>query len=203
MNVTRLLFGSQFLQLIQEGQQVDQLIENGGVDLLKKSTPVQENALNIQWYRLSRPNPFSVGIIIILLEIVLAWGWATLIFHFKLPVELSALFLYSITPFMCIFIVLIPYGLGRGYISGLLLIYCFHLFNILLTSAVFLLILIKSVELNEWMKQLYFFPLQLLVIYLCRHTINSNSFYKIISFFRTTRLLVEAKKAREKLQSTK
>ena len=74
MNIKSFLFGIQFLRLIQEGRQIDKLIKNGGVGLLKKSTPEQENALNIQWYRLSRPNPFSVGIILMLLAVSVPWG---------------------------------------------------------------------------------------------------------------------------------
>ncbi|PAN76311.1 hypothetical protein CIW68_07590 [Enterobacter cloacae] len=203
MNILTLLTGPRFQLLIKEGEQVDRLIKNSGEALLKQSSPEQENALNLQWYRHSLPNPFSVGIILILLVILLAWGWATLIFSFRLPIESSVILLFSITPFMCILLVLIPWGLGRGYVSGLLLILYFYLFDILLTLVVFFLMVIKSTELNEWMKQLNFFPLQLLVIYLCRYVMNSNSFYTIVSFFRTTRLLVEAKKARKKSQGAK
>ncbi|WP_320708251.1 hypothetical protein [Enterobacter cloacae] len=203
MNIKIFLFGIQFLRLIQEGRQIDKLIKNGGVGLLKKSTPEQESALNIQWYRLSRPNPFSVGITLMLLAVSVPWGWGSIIDYFDLPIPSSAILSLSIVPFLSIYASFIPYTLGRGYISGLLLTRHFYLFNIFLTLSGFCLILIKSIVLNAWMKQLYTFPLQLLVIYLCRYTINSNSFYKTISFSRTTRLLVEAKKAREKLQSTK
>ncbi|ASQ19577.1 hypothetical protein BJM06_03823 [Enterobacter cloacae] len=203
MNILTLLTGPRFQLLIKEVEQVDRLIKNSGEALLKQSSPEQGNALNLQWYRHSLPNPFSVGIILILLVILLAWGWATLIFSFRLPIESSVILLFSITPFMCVLLVLIPWGLGRGYVSGLLLILYFYLFDILLTLVVFFLMVIKSTELNEWMKQLNFFPLQLLVIYLCRHVMNSNSFYTIVSFFRTTRLLVEAKKVRKKISEAK
>lgn len=166
MNILTLLTGPRFQLLIKEGEQVDRLIKNSGEALLKQSSPEQENALNLQWYQHSLPNAFSVGIILILLIILLAWGWATLISSFRLPIESSVILLFSITPFMCILLVLIPWGLGRGYVSGLFLTLYFYLFDILLTLVVFFLMVIKSTELNEWMKQLNFFPLQLLVIYL-------------------------------------
>ncbi|MEG6448618.1 hypothetical protein, partial [Enterobacter cloacae] len=93
--------------------------------------------------------------------------------------------------------------LVRTFPSGLLLIHYFYLFDLLLTLIAFFLMVIKSAGLNEWMGQLDFLPLQLLIFYLCRYVMNSRSFYKTISFNRTTRMLVEAKKVREKLQNTK
>lgn len=104
---------------------------------------------------------------------------------------------------MGVYLPFMPYTLGRGYASGLLLIYYFYLFNLLLTLIAFFLMVIKSAGLNEWMGQLDFLPLQLLIFYLCRYVMNSRSFYKKISFNRTTRMLAEAKKAREKLRNTK
>ncbi|MEY7127761.1 hypothetical protein, partial [Enterobacter cloacae] len=106
----------------------------------------------------------------------------------------------SIMPFAGIYAAFIPWGLGRGYVIGLRLIRYFYLFNVLLTLTGFFLTVIKSIEINDWIGQFSFFPLQLLGIYLCRHVMNSNAFYTIVSFFRTTRLLVEAKKARKKTQ---
>ena len=203
MNIIRLLTGSRFQLLIQEGKQVDQLIKNSGEALLKQSSPEQENALHLQWYQHSLPNPFPVGIIVMLLIPPLVWGWTTIIYYFDLPVPLSAILSISISPFMGVYIAFILWRLGRGYVSGLRFIHYFYLFNVLLTLTAFFLTVIKSIELNSWMGQFSFFPLQLLAIYLCRHVMNSISFYNIISFPRTTRLLVEAKKAREKLQSTK
>lgn len=137
MNITRLLFVVQFLRLIQEGRETDQLIKNGGVDLLKKSTLEQENALNIQWYRLSLPNPFSVGVITMLLVASVPWGWASVIYYFNLPVPLQGILSLSIAPFLCIYAAFIPYTLGRGYVSGLLLILYFYPFNIMMTLAGF------------------------------------------------------------------
>ncbi|HCM9557980.1 TPA: hypothetical protein N5O13_000985 [Enterobacter cloacae subsp. cloacae] len=202
MNIISLLIGSRFDLLIEEGKQINQLIRNGGEALLKSSSPEQENALNIQWYKFSLPNPFSIGIIIVQLILPLVWGWESVIYYLDLSIPLSAILSLSILPFMGVYIAFIPYTLGRGYTSGLLLIRYFYLLNILMTLTGFFLTFMKSIDFNEEIRQLYFFPLQLLVIYLCRHVMNSNSFYKIISFFRTTRLLLEAKKAREKQEKS-
>ncbi|EMJ0103258.1 hypothetical protein AB3N45_18745 [Enterobacter cloacae] len=203
MNIITLLTGSRFQLLTQEGKQVDRLIKNSGEALLKQSSPEQENALNLQWYRHSLPNPFSVGIIIMLLALPVAWEWATIVYYFDFPVPTTAILCVSIMPFAGIYAAFIPWGLGRGYVSGLRLLRYFYLFNVLLTLAGFFLTVIKSIEINDWIGQFKFFPLQLLAIYLCRHVMNSNSFYTIVSFFLTTRLLVEAQKARKKSRSAK
>lgn len=200
MNITRVLLGTQFLRLIDEGKQTDCLIKDGGAELLKQSTPEQENALNLQWLRLSRPNPFSIGIIVMLLAASTPWGWTSIIYYFNLPVEVSSVLCLSIIPFAGIYVAFIPYGLGRGYISGLLFIRYFYLFNISLSLVGVFLILIQPVEFYQLMKQLNTFSFQLLILYLCRYTINSKSFYRIISFLRTLRLILEAKKERETLQ---
>ncbi|PAN76312.1 hypothetical protein CIW68_07595 [Enterobacter cloacae] len=203
MNIKKLLTGSRFQLLIQEGKQVERLIKNSGEALLKQSSPKQENALNLQWYWHSLPNPFPVGIILVLLVMLLVWGWSTIIYYFDLSVPTGAILCLSILPFMGVYLAFMPYTLGRGYASGLLLIHYFYLFDLLLTLIAFFLMVIKSAGLNEWMGQLDFLPLQLLIFYLCRYVMNSRSFYKTISFNRTTRMLVEAKKVREKLQNTK
>ncbi|BBV66585.1 hypothetical protein STW0522KLE44_29730 [Klebsiella sp. STW0522-44] len=201
MNITRVLLGAQFLRLIDEGKQADCLIKNGGTALLKKSTPEQENALNLQWLRLSRPNPFSIGIIVMLLAASTPWGWASIIYYFNLPVEVSSILCLSIILFAGIYVAFIPYGLGRGYTSGLNLIRYYYLFNILLSLTGLLLMFIQSSGFYQLMRDLNAFLLQLLILYLCQYTINSNSFYRIISFLRTLRLMLEAKKERELLQN--
>ncbi|HAS1024797.1 hypothetical protein [Enterobacter cloacae] len=200
MNILTLLTGPRFQLLIKEGEQVDRLIKNSVEALLKQSSPEQENALNLQWYRHSLPNPFSLVIAIILLPPPVAWGWAMIVYYFDFPVPATAILCVSIMPFAGIYAAFIPWGLGRGYVIGLRLIRYFYLFNVLLTLTGFFLTVIKSIEINDWIGQFSFFPLQLLGIYLCRHVMNSNAFYTIVSFFRTTRLLVEAKKARKKTQ---
>ncbi|WP_154050584.1 hypothetical protein [Citrobacter werkmanii] len=202
MNITRVLLGTQFLRLIDEGKQTDCLIKDGGAALLKQSTPEQENALNLQWLRLSRPNPFSIGIIVMLLAASTPWGWTSIIYHFNLPVEVSSILCLSIIPFAGIYVAFIPYGLGRGYTSGLIFIRYFYLFNISLSLAGIFSILIKNSEFYQLMRELNTFFLQLFVLYLCRYTINSNSFYRIISFLRTLRLILEAKKERELSQKS-
>ncbi|EGT0638483.1 hypothetical protein JAF85_003441 [Citrobacter werkmanii] len=202
MNITRVLLGTQFLRLIDEGKQTDCLIKDGGAALLKQSTPEQENALNLQWLRLSRPNPFSIGIIVMLLAASTPWGWTSIIYHFNLPVEVSSILCLSIIPFAGIYVAFIPYGLGRGYTSGLIFIRYFYLFNISLSLAGIFSILIQNSEFYQLMRELNTFFLQLFVLYLCRYTINSNSFYRIISFLRTLRLILEAKKERELSQKS-
>jgi hypothetical protein len=197
MNIIKLLTGSRFQLLIQEAKLIDHLIKKGGEKLLKKSSPEQENAINPMWYRLSLPNPFSVGFMFPLLLIPLVWGWSTLVYHFDLSISLRAILSLSIAPFACIYFVFILYGLRCGYISGLLLIHYFYLFNILLLITGCFLITIQATEFNEWIRRLRIYPLQLLSIYLCRYNMNNNSFYKLISFFHTTRLILEAKKFRE------
>ncbi|ABV15416.1 Uncharacterised protein [Citrobacter koseri] len=200
MNITRVLLGAQFLRLIHEGKQTDCLIKNGGAALLKQSTPEQENALNLQWFRLSSPNPISIGVIVMLLVASIAWEWTPIIYFFNLPVDTSTILCLSIMPIAGVYSAFIPYGLGRGYTSGLTLIRYFYFFNILLTSITFILTLVQPVEFYEFMRKLSFFSLQLLILYLSRYTINSKSFYRIISFLRTLRLILEAKKEREMLQ---
>lgn len=65
------------------------------------------------------------------------WGWASVIYYFNLPVPLQGILSLSIAPFLCIYAAFIPYTLGRGYVSGLLLILYFYPFNIMMTLAVF------------------------------------------------------------------
>lgn len=202
MNITRVLLGAQFLRLIDEGKQTDCLIKNGGTALLKKSTPEQENALNLQWLKRSRPNPFSIGILVMLLAASTPWGWASIIYYFNLPVEVSSILCLSIILFAGIYVAFIPYGIGRGYTSGLILIRYFYLFNILLSLTGTFLIIIQPAEFYQLMRELNTFLLQLFILCLCRYAINSNSFYRIISFLRTLRLILEAKKERELLQNS-
>ncbi|MEY7127759.1 hypothetical protein, partial [Enterobacter cloacae] len=114
MNIVTLLTGSRFKLLTQEGKQVDRLIKNSGAALLKQSSPEQENALNLQWYQHSLPNPFSVGIIIMLLALPVAWEWATIVYYFDFPVPATAILCVSIMPFAGIYAAFIPWGLGRG-----------------------------------------------------------------------------------------
>ena len=80
MNILTLLTGPRFQLLIKEVEQVDRLIKNSGEALLKQSSPEQGNALNLQWYRHSLPNPFSLGTAIILLAPPVAWGWAMIVY---------------------------------------------------------------------------------------------------------------------------
>ncbi|CAM6859733.1 hypothetical protein CIPOMM044M_08500 [Citrobacter portucalensis] len=202
MNIMRVLLGTQFLRLIDEGKQTDYLIKNGGAALLKQSTPAQENALNLQWLRLSRPNPFSIGIIVMLLAASTPWGWTSIIYYFNLPIEVSSILCLSIIPFAGIYAAFIPYGLGRGYTSGLIFIRYFYLFNILLSLIGIFLIALQSSGFYQLMRELNTFFLQLFFLCLCRYIINSNSFYRIISFLRTLRLILEAKKEREQLQKS-
>ena len=198
MNTIELLTGSRFQSLIHEGKKINHLIKKGSEVLLKQSSPEKENAINSMWYRLSLPNPFSIGFIILLLLISLVWGWSTLIYYFDISIPARAILSLSIAPLSGMYIVFILYGLRCGYASGLLLIRHFFILNISLTLIALSLLIIQSTQNNEWMKQLNVFPLQLITLYLCRHIMNSDSFYKLTSFFYTLRLTLEAKKIREK-----
>ena len=197
MKIIKLLVVSRFQLLIHKGKQVNYLVKNGGEKLLRESSPKQENAINAVWLRLVRPNPYSTGLMAPLLLIPLMWGWATLIYSFNLSIPARAILSLSITPFASVYLVLIYYGLGRGNVSGLLLIRYFYLFDVFLTVVAFFIIATKAISINEWIRQLTSLSIHIIPLCLCRYIMNCNAFSKIVSFSRTTRLILEAKKARE------
>lgn len=194
MNIMRILLGAQFLRLIYEGKETDHLIKNGGASSFKKSIPRKEVALNIEWLRGSRPNPISIGIIVMLLVASVAWEWTPLIYFFNFPTDIETILCLSIMPITGVYALFIPYGLGRGYTWGLKLIIYFYIFNIILTLISFLMITVQPTDFQKTMRKSIFFSLQLLFIFLSRYTINSDSFYRIITFLRTLRFNLAAQK---------
>lgn len=200
MKSIKFLVGHRFLSLIQDGKEVERLIKKGGQEIIEKSSTEQENKLSFQWYKHSLPNPLPLGILCFLLIIPLVFGYGTTIDYFTLPIILNSILYLCLMPVTGIYIAFIPYTLGRGYASGLYLVLVFYILDILLSLTGFFLMSISPTENNNWMQQLGFFLLQILILYLCRYILNSHHFYKLISFSRTTRLLLEAKKEREKQQ---
>ncbi|HDR2162651.1 TPA: hypothetical protein QCG56_004887 [Enterobacter cancerogenus] len=197
MNILKLLSGPRLHALVTAEKDAIHFIKKGGDALLSQSSPEQENTITPMWYRQSQPNSISFALIIPLLLTPLIWGWSTLIHYFELSTTSGAILSLSILPFFGIYLAFILLGLKGGFIRGLLLICYFYIFNVFLTLLTFSLLIIKAVELNEWIKQLDFFPVQITLLCLCHYLMNSNSFYKLMSFYRTTRLILEAKKVRE------
>jgi len=195
MNLIKLLSGHRFELLKHEAEKIESSIKKSHCSLTT-SLASKERLPSSQWFRRSIPNPLPVGIVCLLLVAPLAWEGGTIIDYLSLPIETGAITLLSILPVTAIYIALIPFTLGKGFKIGLTLILYFHLFNTLLTLAGLVLMLLKSADNQEWMKALNFFPFQLLLIFLCKYTINSESFYRLILFTCNTRLIIERSKIR-------
>jgi hypothetical protein len=200
MNLIKILTGSQFQLLIKEGDKVNKFIKNGR-ELFPKET--YHNNKNKNTFscpqQSSFTNPLPFGILFVLLALPIAWWGGTIISYFELSVQVSAVLFLAILPFMGIYAALMAFKVGRGYGSGLKLIQYLFLSNLFLTLVGCLLMIIKSAELNEWMRRLNIFPLQLIIIFLCRKIMNSKSFSKLMSFFYSTRMNLEAKMINETL----
>lgn len=190
MNITKQLTGSQFQVLIQKGLQIEQTIKINWDEFSLK----QKNEHYSKWLRHPFPNPISIGFICLFLIIPLVWGWATTIDFFNLSIPLTAILSVSLMPITGGYIALIIYCLGQGYVIGLRLLQSFYIFNIFITLTGLALVIIKSVEINVWMKQLSFFPFQILTLYLCRYLMNSRSFCNLVSYFHTIRFYKKTQK---------
>lgn len=203
MKIIKNLTGARFISLMSEGDRTNELIKKGGKALLKQSSPQQEFYYSEPAFKQVTPNPISVGFLCVLFITMYVLGLSILFNSFELsPPTFVSLFFPSIL-ILAFPIASIPLLIGRGSVYGLKVILCIYLIGFFVTIISVALPLLETLELKQLRENTGLTFIQLIVIYLTRRTINSESLFKLVSHFRLKEISREAYKTRLAISNRK